>query len=126
MFEDSEKFDLSKYAGKKVVIAFKYQQGETTSWPTWEVDSLQILGTGTLSYDPVTVTTLALPKSPVVTVPVLYNKVFKKTALTDFSVETIGLATNGWNTYTVPKALEPCCLKVAGSGLISWLANTSF
>jgi hypothetical protein len=136
VFEDSEKIDLSKYAGKKIVIAFKYQQGETTSWPTWEIDSMQILGSGTLSFDPVTVDTLGSgapvtpnptpTMTPEPTVPSLYKKVFKDTALTDFQVETSGPATNGWNVFTIPNRTSPCCLKVAGSETTSWLASPRF
>ncbi|MDQ3234191.1 MAG: choice-of-anchor J domain-containing protein [Pseudobdellovibrionaceae bacterium] len=131
VFEDTEKVDLSRYAGKKIVIAFKYQQGETTSWPTWEIDSLQILGNGTLSFDPVTVDTLgsATPTptpNPEPTVPSLYKKVFKDTGLTEFNVETVGTATNGWNVFTIPGRTTPCCLKVAGSETTSWLASPRF
>jgi hypothetical protein len=135
VFEDSEKVDLSKYAGKKIVIAFRYQLGETQSWPTWEIDSLQILGTGTLSYDPVTVETLgSAPVTPTPTpttppapvVPQLYKKIFKETALTDFLVETQGNAANGWNVFTIPNQTKPCCLKVEGSDLTSWLVTPRF
>jgi hypothetical protein len=139
VFEDSEKVDLSKYAGKKIVIAFKYQLGETNSWTTWEIDSLQILGTGTLSYDPVTVANLGEgvvtptpapsptptpPPGP--TLPELYQKVFKATGLTDFQVETTGDVTKGWSVFTVPNQTSPCCLKVAGKELTSWLITPRF
>lgn len=135
IFEDSEKVDLSKYAGKKIVIAFKYQQGEATSYPTWEIDSMQILGSGTLSFDPVTVNTLgSVPATPTPTpttppapvVPQLYKKIFKETALTDFLVETQGTVANGWNVFTIPNQTKPCCLKVEGSDMTSWLVTPRF
>jgi hypothetical protein len=131
VFEDSEKIDLSKYAGKKIVIAFKYQLGETNSWPIWEIDSMQILGKGSLSFDPVTVETLgSAPDTPVTppqpVIPALYKKVFKETALTDFLVETQGLASNGWNVFTIPNQTKPCCMKVEGSDLTSWLVTPRF
>ncbi|WP_141735806.1 choice-of-anchor J domain-containing protein [Oligoflexus tunisiensis] len=133
VFENTEMIDLSRYAGKKIVIAYKYQLGETSSWPIWEIDSMQILGSGTLSHDPVTVGSLG-DDAPVVptpepepTVPSLYKKVFKDTGLTDFAVETTqGLAANGWNVFTIPNRPTPCCLKVAGSELTSWLASPRF
>lgn len=135
VFEDTEKVDLSRYAGKKIVIAFRYELGETTSWPTWEIDSLQILGSGTLSYEPISLETTAANPGPPPANPTepaaptanrLYKKVFKESGLADFTVETVGSAAHGWNVFTIPNRTEPCCVKAAGSNVTSWLVSPRF
>jgi hypothetical protein len=133
VFENTEMIDLSRYAGKKIVIAYKYQLGETSSWPIWEIDSMQILGNGTLSFDPVTVGSLGETPTtdptpnPEPTVPSLYKKDFKATGLTEFAVETVkGPAANAWSVFTINGQNKPCCLKIAGSDLTSWLATPRF
>lgn len=42
----TEPIDLSKYAGKKIVIGFKYSYTQTRDIPTWQLNSFKLTGSG--------------------------------------------------------------------------------
>jgi len=51
---DSEDVSLKRYEGKRIVIGFHYDSRNASSYPTWQLNSFNLLGSGSLTANPLT------------------------------------------------------------------------
>ncbi|MBC7532512.1 MAG: hypothetical protein H7318_13135 [Oligoflexus sp.] len=53
---DSENVSLKRYEGKKIVLAFHYDTRAAANYPIWQINSFELLGSGTFASTPLTLT----------------------------------------------------------------------
>lgn len=134
-FVTSEKIDISRFAGGKLVIGFRYRSTNDNA-ATWEIDELTISGSGQLSQLPLTgfesssIESVAprprAPKpvevsDPEPTEPVLFEALFASelSPFKEFSLE--GEATDIWGIDTQFKTSKASGFKKGAN--VNWLVS---